>query len=105
MDSLCKEPVCLWLTPKYKKAGTSTYVQGVEVGTDYDGVIPDGFDVITLPQAEYLMFQGEPFCEEDYCEAIEAVQKNLMLSFPVEFSLLFYFVSSHKKFSLLLCFI
>ena len=75
MDSLCKEPVCLWLTPKYKKAGTSTYVQGVEVGTDYDGVIPDGFDVITLPQAEYLMFQGEPFCEEDYCEAIEAVQK------------------------------
>ena len=75
MDSLCKEPVCLWLTPKYKKEGTSTYVQGVEVKTDYDGVIPDGFDVITLPQAEYLMFQGEPFCKENYCEAIEAVQK------------------------------
>ena len=75
MDSLCKEPVCLWLTPKYKKEGTSTYVQGVEVETDYNGVIPDGFDVITLPQAEYLMFQGEPFSEEDYCEAIEAVQR------------------------------
>ena len=42
--------------------------------TDYTGIIPDGFDVITLPAAKYLMFQGEPFKEEDYCQAIEAVQ-------------------------------
>lgn len=25
-------------------------------------------------QAEYLQFQGQPFCEEDYCEAIHTVQ-------------------------------
>lgn len=74
MDSLCGEPVCLWLTEKYKKAGTSTYVQGVEVPCDYKGKIPDGFDVITLPRKEYLAFQGEPFEEENYCEAIIAVQ-------------------------------
>lgn len=74
MDSLCGEPVCLWLTGAYKKPGTSTYVQGVEAPTDYDGPIPDGFDVIELPAAEYLLFQGEPFREEDYCEAIAAVQ-------------------------------
>ena len=74
MDSLCGEPVCLWLPEAYKKPGTSTYVQGVEVDVSYNGGIPDGFDVITLPQAEYLMFQGEPFREEDYCEAIQAVQ-------------------------------
>lgn len=74
MDSLCGEPVCLWLTRQYKKPGTSTYVQGVEVDCSYSGVIPDGFDVITLPSAEYLIFQGEPFCEEDYCDAISAVQ-------------------------------
>ena len=74
MDSLCGEPVCLWLPEKYKKPGTSTYVQGVEAAINYSGPIPDGFDIITLPEAEYLMFQGEPFQEEDYCEAITAVQ-------------------------------
>ena len=74
MDSLCREPVCLWLPPQYKKENTSEYVQGVEVPEDYTGVIPDGFDCITLPEADYLMFQGEPFQEEDYCEAITAVQ-------------------------------
>lgn len=75
MDSLCGEPVCLWLTGRYKKPGTSTYVQGVEAAVDYDGAIPEGFDVITLPEAEYLVFQGEPFREEDYVEAITAVQQ------------------------------
>ena len=49
------------------------YVQGVEAPLDYAGVIPEGFDVITLPEAEYLQFQGEPFREEDYAQAIQAV--------------------------------
>ncbi|MEA4966035.1 MAG: AraC family transcriptional regulator [Oscillospiraceae bacterium] len=74
MDSLCGEPVSLWLPEPYQKPGTSTYVQGVEAAIDYAGPVPDGFDVISLPEAEYLMFQGEPFREEDYCEAITAVQ-------------------------------
>lgn len=74
MDSLCGEPVCLWLPEQYRKPGTSTYVQGVEVSADYEGPIPEGLDVIRLPAAEYLIFQGEPFCEEDYSEAILAVQ-------------------------------
>lgn len=75
MDSLCGEPVSLWLPQQYKKPGTSTYVQGVEVAMDYEGSIPEGFDVIDLPEADYLMFQGEPFAEEDYCDAIMAVQQ------------------------------
>ena len=74
MDSLCGEPVCLWLPERFRKKNTSVYVQGVEVEADYSGAVPDGFDVITLPAAEYLMFQGEPFREEDYCTAISAVQ-------------------------------
>lgn len=74
MDSLCGEPVCLWLPDAYRKPGTSIYVQGVEVPVEYKGIIPDGFDVITLPEAEYLQFQGEPFREEDYGQAIQAVQ-------------------------------
>lgn len=75
MKSLCGEPVSMWLPPKYKAPNTSTYVQGVEVETDYMSVIPQGFDVIQLPEAEYLMFQGQPFREEDYCEAIRSVQQ------------------------------
>lgn len=76
MHSLCGEPVCMWLPEKYRKPGTSKYVQGVEASADYDGPVPDGFDVIELPAAKYLMFQGEPFEEEDYCEAITCVQRS-----------------------------
>ena len=74
MRSLCGEPVAMWLPDPYKKPGTSTYVQGVEVALDYMGVVPEGFDTIHLPEAEYLMFQGPPFREEDYCTAIRTVQ-------------------------------
>ena len=73
MKSICGEPVCLWLPQKYIAEGTSEYVQGVEVAMDYSGEIPEGFDVIELPKCKYIMFQGEPFEEEDFCEAIEAV--------------------------------
>jgi len=68
MKSLCGEPVCLWMPH------TSEYVQGVEVATDDTTPIPDGFDTAILPAAKYLMFQGVPFAEEDFCAAIEAVQ-------------------------------
>ena len=67
------EPVCMWLPEIYRKPGTSEYVQGVEAPVDYDGIIPDGFDIIELPAAKYLMFQGEPFAEEDYGQAIEEI--------------------------------
>lgn len=73
MKSISGEPVCLWLPDKLIAVGTSKYVQGVEVASNYDGPIPEGFDVIDLPKCKYLMFQGEPFKEEDYCEAINAV--------------------------------
>lgn len=75
--SISGEPVCLWLPLPYRKPGTSEYVQGVEVGVDYDGVVPEGLDVIDLPAAKYLMFQGEPFAEEDYCQAIDEVQASI----------------------------
>lgn len=74
IKSLSGEPVCLWLPKSYRLPGTSEYVQGVEVDVTFDGQIPEGFDVIELPAAKYLMFQGQPFAEEDYCEAIGAVQ-------------------------------
>lgn len=73
IKSISGEPVCLWLPKKYIAEGTSEYVQGVEVPADYNGVVPDGFDIIELPASKYFMFQGEPFEEEHYAEAIEQV--------------------------------
>ena len=73
IKSICGEPVCLWLPQKYRKEGTSEYVQGVEVAKDFMGEIPDGFDVIELSKCKYIMFQGEPFEEENFGEAIQQV--------------------------------
>ena len=73
IKSICGEPVCLWLPKKYIKENTSEYVQGVEVPMDYTGQIPEGFDVIELPKCKYIMFQGESFEEENFCEAIGQV--------------------------------
>lgn len=75
IKSISGEPVCLWLPKSYITPGTSEYVQGVEVPADYDGLIPDGIDVIELPATRYLIFKGEPFDEEDYCQAIKEVQE------------------------------
>lgn len=65
---------CVYVAYKQvQKTDTSEYVQGVEVSVDYDGVVPEGFDVITLPKCKYLMFQGEPFEEADFGTAIELI--------------------------------
>lgn len=74
IEAIGGEPVCLWLPASYQKQGTSEYVQGVEVSFEYNGVVPEGFDLIELPACKYLMFQGEPFAEEDYCLAIDEVK-------------------------------
>ena len=70
IKSISGEPVCLWLPKKYIAPGTSEYVQGVEVEPDYSGEVPEGFDVIEFPASKFLMFQGEPFEEENFAEAI-----------------------------------
>ena len=70
IKSISGEPVCLWLPKKYIAPGTSEYVQGVEVEPDYTGEVPEGFDVIEFPASKFLMFQGEPFEEENFAEAI-----------------------------------
>ena len=74
LKSIDKEPVCLYLTDKYIPSGTSKYVQGAEVPINYSGLIPAGFELMTLPKTTYLMFQGEPFEEENFEEAISSLK-------------------------------
>lgn len=64
------EPIGLWLPPNMIEKGTSIYAQGVEVPHDYSGQIPDGFDMIDLDPCKMMIFQGPPFKDEEFEEAI-----------------------------------
>ena len=70
IKSISGEPVCLWLPEALRKPVTNEYVQGVEVEPDYNGEVPEGFEVIDLPASTYLLFRGETFAEENYEAAI-----------------------------------
>ncbi len=71
------EPVGLWLPDSLIPAGTSRYVQGVEVPMDYRNAVPDGFELIELPPCTMMVFQGEPYDDEDFQEAIGEVWAHL----------------------------
>lgn len=76
LTSMCSaggEPVSMWLPEKLVAPNTGLYVQGVEKDMSYIGPVPEGFEVIELPAAKYLMFRGEPFAEEDFEQAIDAL--------------------------------
>jgi AraC-like DNA-binding protein len=64
------EPIGMWLPENLRLSGTSVYAQGVEVASDYRGEIPDGFEMIDLPVCKYMVFQGPPFEDEKFMEAI-----------------------------------
>ena len=67
------EPMGLWLPDNLRPAECSTYVQGVEVGLDYTGPIPEGFRMIELPPCKLLVFQGEPFEDKEFEQAIRSM--------------------------------
>lgn len=71
------EPIGMWLPDNLILEGTSKYVQGVEVPIDYTGVVPEGFEIITLPACQMMMFQGEPFDDENFEKAIENISKTI----------------------------
>lgn len=64
------EPLGMWMPKSLRKAGTSEYIQGVEVSKDYTGEIPEGFDIIDLPPCKVMVFQGPPYNDADFEEAI-----------------------------------
>lgn len=66
------EPAGYWL-PKSMRNGKSEYVQGVEVPQDYNGKIPEGYALIDLPPCKLMVFNGEPFKDEEFESAIGEV--------------------------------
>ncbi|MDD3383713.1 MAG: AraC family transcriptional regulator [Bacilli bacterium] len=67
------EPIGMWISKKMQKEGTSLYIQGVEVPYEYNGAIPDGYEIIELPAAKFLVFQGEPYDDENFEEEVRNV--------------------------------
>jgi AraC family transcriptional regulator len=64
------EPAGMWLPEKLRKPSTSVYVQGVEVPVDYIGDVPEGFELIDLPPCMMMVFQGQPYDDEKFEQAI-----------------------------------
>ena len=64
------EPVGLWLPGNMRPDGTGVYAQGVELPADYSGAPPEGFEFIDLAPCKLLIFQGEPFDDSDFEQAI-----------------------------------
>lgn len=67
------EPAGFWLPDAWIKPGTSRYVQGVEVPAEYDGDVPKGYDLIDMPPCQMMIFQGEPYDDENFMEEIGKV--------------------------------
>jgi AraC family transcriptional regulator len=68
------EPMGMWLPDKLILSGTSRYVQGVEVPADYVKPLPIGFEYLELEPCDYMLFQGEPYDDEQFESVILGVQ-------------------------------
>ena len=67
------EPVGFWLPKSMIRPNTSEYVQGVEVPEHYKHAIPEGCEMIDLPPSFVMIFQGEPYDDENFMDAIGEV--------------------------------
>ena len=64
------EPVGVWLPVNMRPEGTGIYAHAVEVPADYSSLLPEGFEAIDLKACKYLIFQGEPYDDEQFEEAV-----------------------------------
>lgn len=71
------EPIGLWLPSSMRSADTSVYAQGVEVPADYQGEIPEGFDCMDLPACKMMVFQGPPYEDSEFMDAVGRVWRSL----------------------------
>jgi len=67
------EPAGFWLPDKLIRKGTSKYVLGVEVPFEYKGTVPEGFETIELDACKVMVFQGEPYDDKNFDEAISDI--------------------------------
>lgn len=71
------EPVGMWLPKHLITTGSSQYVQGVEIPLTYSNTIPEGYELIELPPCTVMVFQGEPYDDENFGEAVSLVWEHI----------------------------
>jgi len=76
------EPVGMWLPPKMIPAGTSQYVQGVELPLDYDKPCPEGYELITADACKMMVFQGPPYDDANFENEILNIWERLKVFDP-----------------------
>jgi AraC family transcriptional regulator len=82
-DELCNikqalyEPIGMWLPGKLQSPGTSEYAQGVEMPADYSGPVPQGYEMIDLPACKMMIFQGQPYDDAKFEEAIGSMWETM----------------------------
>jgi AraC-like DNA-binding protein len=82
-DELCNikqalfEPIGMWLPDNLQKPGTSEYAQGVEMPANYSGPVPQGYEIIDLPACKMMIFQGQPYDDAKFEEAIGSMWETM----------------------------
>ena len=64
------EPIGMWLPTSLQKPDTSEYAMGVEMPADYKGTVPAGYEIIDLKPCKMMVFQGQPYDDKDFEQAI-----------------------------------
>jgi AraC family transcriptional regulator len=71
------EPIGMWMPQNLIQPGTSIYTQGVEMPADYSGPVPAGYELISLPPCKMMIFQGQPYDDKDFEEAIGSLWETI----------------------------
>jgi AraC-like DNA-binding protein len=64
------EPIGMWLPKNLRKPGTSEYAMGVEMPAGYKGPAPEGYEIIGLKPCKMMVFQGQPYDDAKFEQAI-----------------------------------
>jgi len=64
------EPIGMWLPDNLRKQGTSEYAMGVEMPAGYEGPVPEGYETIDLKPCKMMVFQGQPYDDAKFEQAI-----------------------------------
>lgn len=76
------EPIGMWLPDHMITKGTSKYVQGVELPLDYSKPVPQGYELIEAPACKMMVFQGQPYDDEHFEDAITDIWDLMKLYDP-----------------------
>lgn len=71
------EPIGMWLPKNLIRPGTSLYAQGVEMPEDYSGPVPEGCELIDLQPCKMMIFQGQPYDDKDFEDAISSLWETI----------------------------